>query len=406
MPSRQLVETDFPIYCVITTKQNHVILGGGGGQSKTGVPNCMQVHDMNTGAKLLSRISTGIHAVSNLGLSQNGKALVAGLDGLGRIYNLTPFSKTFEDDEKIKEITKEEEEQEQEGPVKYFAPKGEMKTDFGPEGGYQKVVRFGSNEMFATGGSDGSIRIWSYPDFSETMEIKSLPGEEQEVQKLDFDPSGRLIACVYRKGKVVRVNSTKTGKEEAALVFGFKRLFYSFNSIRFATIDGEVYVIALASLPRMQSYIVMWDAKTWKVSKFALADKHPSTVMDVSSCGKYIAVGTSEGDVIIYDSKTIKRIHTAKEVHDIFITDLAFTQNSAGVISTSVDKRCVYTDVLVTEGGYGNIVWIIAVIVVVIAYLYMNPEILDKLGHVLNNHIIKFTPKTRHGVDGVHKIVT
>ncbi|KNC86611.1 hypothetical protein SARC_01240 [Sphaeroforma arctica JP610] len=344
---------------------------------------------------MLARISTGVHAVANIGVNPKGNSLVCGLDGIGRIYNLTPFCKTFDedDDEKVTEVTKEEEEQE--GPVKYFEPKTEAVTDLGPEGGYQKVVRFGSAEMFATGGSDGDIKIWSYPDFKLKLEIKgaAMTGEAQEVTKLDISPNGRLVACLYRQAKVIRVNCTKTGEDKAALVFGFQKLFYNFNAVRFMTIDGVVYLVALASILRMNSYIAMWDTNTWKMAKYGLADRNPSTVMDVSPNGKYIAVGTGEGDVIIFDARTLKRVHVAKCVHDIFITDMAFTQNSAGVLTTSVDKRCVYTDVLHTEGDPMKWLTVAAVIILVISYLYMKPEVVREFGQFLNTHFIKFKPR-------------
>ena len=63
---------------------------------------------------------------------------------------------------------------------------------------YQKVVRISPNNQFmATGGDDGMLRIWTFPDLYRTHEIDA---HEKEIDDLDFSPDNSKVRCKKPQG--------------------------------------------------------------------------------------------------------------------------------------------------------------------------------------------------------------
>lgn len=61
-----LARLDFPPYCMKVISERHILIAGGGGSSKTGVPNCIDIYELvydpvaNTGrVNLVTRYDNG-----------------------------------------------------------------------------------------------------------------------------------------------------------------------------------------------------------------------------------------------------------------------------------------------------------------------------------------------------------
>jgi len=64
-------ETSFPMFCVRFVGDRHVLVAGGGGQAKTGVPNSIDVflfdvHDGSWDFRRVAAFGTGLEATMNL----------------------------------------------------------------------------------------------------------------------------------------------------------------------------------------------------------------------------------------------------------------------------------------------------------------------------------------------------
>ena len=62
-----LARLDFPPYCMKVVSERHILVAGGGGSSKTGVPNCIDIYELiydpvaNTGRlNLATRFDNGL----------------------------------------------------------------------------------------------------------------------------------------------------------------------------------------------------------------------------------------------------------------------------------------------------------------------------------------------------------
>ncbi|VDP05091.1 unnamed protein product [Soboliphyme baturini] len=78
--------TSFPIYCVRTLGDHHVLVAGGGGQAKSGVPNRLELYLMehvNNLCKLckVGVLDTGVAAAMNMDVytvsAKKGQFLIA-----------------------------------------------------------------------------------------------------------------------------------------------------------------------------------------------------------------------------------------------------------------------------------------------------------------------------------------
>lgn len=77
---------------------------------------------------------------------------------------------------------------------------------------------------------------------------------------------------------------------------------------------------------------------------------HPkSYIFIISGDGKYIAAGSSEGEIAIFKTNNMSWIYR-RRVHDFFISKMEFTPVSSHVLSISGDYSLKATKVEVTRG--------------------------------------------------------
>jgi prolactin regulatory element-binding protein len=161
-----LISTDFPLYAVLAGQDGHIFVAGGGGQSRTGVPNALEIYrafgeDDDFQCSLVSRIDVGEHAVMNSSLSRNQSHIAVGLDSKCRLMALQHSSPSSS--KTLRRRTKSTSELQgiRSNEIKVEVVT-ERQTDFLDDGAFQKVVRFSKDDsMLATGGADASVRVWT-----------------------------------------------------------------------------------------------------------------------------------------------------------------------------------------------------------------------------------------------------
>lgn len=93
------------------------------------------------------------------------------------------------------------------------------------------------------------------------------------------------------------------------------------------------------------SHLSRVESGTGKALRTAkvLATHH--TAFAASHDGKHIALATGDGDLAVYDAKSFSRVMLRTGVHELFITDVAFTPNDSHVLTTSGDYTFLRTRV-------------------------------------------------------------
>lgn len=372
-----LAKVNFPLYTLQMLTSRHILVGGGGGSSKTGVANGFEIFELSHDgiqfvAEEVTRYETGSSVVMNCASHSNTKKswIVAGQEGHCQLYAVTSKivaaensapkdgvkqrkkndgSKNHERIEKIEETSKCKKLQ------LLIKPSDTVQTDFGKEESLQRVVRISPNGKFmATGGTDGHIRLWTFPNLTT---IHDMPGHEKEIDDIDFSPDGQLLATVAKDGRAI-LWKVSTGTKDKELTWNSAGGKYLYKRCRFKCSKEEksqqLFALSNAVVGKNSSFLQLWDTDQAVLSK-SLAYNETLSALAVSDDGKFVAVGTMfSGSVDILIAFSLQRVLRVPGVHSMFVTGLEFlptkldgpavTSNSeAAVVSISVDNKiCIH----------------------------------------------------------------
>uniref|UniRef100_A0A1B6E7Q3 Uncharacterized protein n=3 Tax=Clastoptera arizonana TaxID=38151 RepID=A0A1B6E7Q3_9HEMI len=396
-----LARVNFPLYTLQMLTSRHVIVGGGGGSSKTGVANGFEIFELSYDGKRfvveeMKRHETGPSVVMNCATFSNGKNmyLVAGKESLCQVYNVS--AKIVKDRKKSSLLPNDTVNNVGEQKVRRRRSRGvsvsedqppkkerekdtidenkiscqhlefrlkeydSVQTDFSKDEPLQRVVRISlSGELMATAGTDGHIRLWEFPLLKQKFDIAA---HLKEIDDLDFSPDDSSLISVSKDGQAT-IWSTKTGKEEKVLTWstpnGNK---YLYKRCRFGNIEGDrnqsrLFLLCnpMSRVGKQSAYLQLWDPKFGKLRN-SVAINESLSALAVRDDGRFVAVGTMfSGSVSIYIAFSLQRVLEVKQAHGMFITGLEFlpticdntdaitTVSEAAVISISVDNRvCIH----------------------------------------------------------------
>ncbi|VDL84850.1 unnamed protein product [Nippostrongylus brasiliensis] len=210
-----VVSSKIPLFCLKKLGPRHVLVAGGGGESKTGVLNLMQSYLITFGnrgvsksttpilAKLVETIDTDIYATMNMDVvccsnPENGRYLIAA--GHGQycdVYETTGYrSAKDESDNDALSLA--------------IRSVGRLTTSEKVES-FQKCVRFDrstAGKRVVTGGEDGRIRVWNTRALVEDRSpetvhdpILDIEAHKSDVFDIDIALDGRIIISVGHDGQ-------------------------------------------------------------------------------------------------------------------------------------------------------------------------------------------------------------
>ncbi|KJH41986.1 WD domain, G-beta repeat protein [Dictyocaulus viviparus] len=187
----------------------HILVGGGGGESKTGVSNLMQTYLLTfekkavlkcstpMQAKLVGTIDTDVYATMNMDVvcysnPEKGRYLIAA--GHGQycdVYETTGYSVGKDDSDK-------------DALVYNIRNVGRLTTSEKVES-FQKCVRFDhstAGKRVVTGGEDGRVRVSLLFKNPETVHqpILDIEAHKSDVFDIDISLDGRVIVSVGHDG--------------------------------------------------------------------------------------------------------------------------------------------------------------------------------------------------------------
>ncbi|XP_032668605.1 prolactin regulatory element-binding protein [Odontomachus brunneus] len=403
MPSRRskgglLARVNFPLYTLQMLTSRHILVGGGGGSSKTGVANGFEIFELSHNgthfiAEEVTRHETGPSVVMNCASHTNGKKtwIVAGQESHCQLYNVNSKIVTSENGELIKgpattatmnkdglrhrrnsekvdeaqsQNKRTEEVKDDNSNVKskklqlILKPADSVQTAFGDGEPLQRVVRVNLHgKIMATGSTDGKVRLWKFPQLHK---LYDLDAHGNEIDDIDFSPDSSLLVSIAKDGKAFLWN-VKDGTRDKELTWtppnGAK---YMYKRCRFRKLAEDktridLFMLSNAITAKNPSYLQLWDAHTSSIVKSAFY-KETLSALAVSDNGQFVAVGTMfSGSVDIFVAFSLRKALHVPGAHSMFVTGLEFLPTSldgpaitsnteTAVVSISVDNRiCIHS---------------------------------------------------------------
>lgn len=209
----------------------------------------------------------------------------------------------------------------------------------------------------ATGGLDGHVRLWKFPQLNK---VHDLDAHTKEIDDIDFSPDNSLIASIAKDGKAFLWNTSKGSKSKELTWSPPNGLKYMYKRCRFRKLEEDksktqLFMLSNAVVGKNPSFLQMWDADSGCIVK-TVSYKETLSALAVSDDGKFVAVGTMfSGSVDIYVAFSLRRALHVPGAHSMFVTGLEFLPTKAdkpsiasntetAVISISVDNKiCIHS---------------------------------------------------------------
>lgn len=192
-----------------------------------------------------------------------------------------------------------------------------VQTDFTADDPLQRVVRIAPNgKLMATGGTDGHIRVWSFP---RLQLLHDVAAHTREADDIDFSADSRRIVSIAKDGQAI-VTNAETGTAVTKLQwpqpdgvkYMFKRCRFSYASeekTALATPAGaeagvrpRLFTISnpIGRKDKQKGVLQLWDAERGRLCAMVEASECLSALA-VRDDGRFVAVGTMfTGSVSIY----------------------------------------------------------------------------------------------------------
>ncbi|KAI3757387.1 hypothetical protein L6452_04924 [Arctium lappa] len=324
---------------------NYVIFAGGGGEGRSGIPNALIISLFDSTSNSLSdqpveKLGTGDDLPYRMAVHPGGEGVICSL----------PKSCRWLEWDAIKN----------EDIIKLSLKPSEKVLDQLEDVGQQLAVTFSHDgSLLAVGGEDGTLRVFKWPSMALVLDA---PKAHTSVKNLDFSLDGKFIVSVGSgPGRVWDISSSMAKAslpKENDEVFGFCRFSQNIKN------DQVLYVTAMRD---RGGSIVKWNTTTWKRISSKHIVRDPISAFSVSNDGKFLAIGTIEGDILILNSSSMKVQTVVKKAHLGLVTALSFSDNSRALASASLDSSARVTLIKETTKNGGVSVWVILLFVILLA---------------------------------------
>lgn len=203
--------------------------------------------------------------------------------------------------------------------------------------GPQKCLAFSTDgSRFATGGVDGHLRIFEWPSMRIILDE---PRAHKSFSDMDFSLDSEFVASTSIDGSA-RIWNTIDGVPLASLT---RNSDERIELCRFSK-DGTKPFLFCAVQKGNKAVTAVWDISTWNRIGHKRLLRKPASIMSISSDGKYLALGSKDGDVCVVDIKKMDICHWSKRLHlGSSIASLEFRPSERVVLTTSSEWGAMVT---------------------------------------------------------------
>lgn len=357
----------FPLFCVSWVKlddtsifkegereeedkqtRRYLVFGGGGGEGRTGVKNGLRLahYDFNTDI-----LSESVHFYDTdddlpyrMAIHPLDDSIICSFSNGCRRFELTS-----QDESEATKIC--------------IKPSGKALDQLENVGQQQCLIFSTNGLLLAAGGEDGHLRVFEWPSLKIVLD---QPDAHKSVKDMDFSLDGSFLASLGDSGPC-RIWNLSTSAPAASLsVDKGERL----GSCRFSR-DGVRPLLFITVKQGEKGLIAYWDTDTWKKVGAEVIEKNPISAFSISSDGKFLATGTSEGDISIIKVGKMRPYQKVKKAHTFFVSSMEFSRDSRALVSASGDKSLKVTKLEEQRYEAGILLFTIFIIFLAILLFYL-----------------------------------
>ncbi|KAG2672289.1 hypothetical protein I3843_13G031100 [Carya illinoinensis] len=205
--------------------------------------------------------------------------------------------------------------------------------DVGP----QKCIAFSvDGSRIATGGVDGHLRIFELPSLRVILDE---PKAHKSVRDMDFSLDSEFLASTSTDG-TARIWKTEDGVPLTTLT---RNSDENIELCRFSR-DGTKPFLFCTVQKGDKCVTAVWDISTWNRIGHKRLLRKPASIMSTSLDGKYLALGSKDGDICVAEVKKMEVSHYSKRLHlGASIAVLEFCPTERVVLTTTTEWGAVMT---------------------------------------------------------------
>ncbi|KAA1466269.1 WD40 repeat-like protein [Dentipellis sp. KUC8613] len=340
----------FPVYSSAFLGPYDLVLGGGGGASRSGIKNKLRLYRLDEilQMKLVDELELerGEDAPMSMAAWADGAMVVCGInspeDKMGKGENQNC---------RVYEVN--------DNKLALLSSISTLKSNDLED--YQRVTVLSPDANYLAVAGTHDLALLTFPG----LEVATTRIEQGEIYDVAFDASTFIVATtinllIYSLAQPEKTDSSEKGKQKQdphvnlEIVRTIQRPKLpggdaegSFRAARFNPTNPRIfYTIINATPPRKRgaksaprrSYIARWNTETWKVDRMRKLGDKGVTVFDVSPNGKWIAYGSSDCTIGLLDAQTLAPLLSILKSHEFPPTVLRFNPTSSLLVSGSADS--------------------------------------------------------------------
>ncbi|KAH9071675.1 WD40 repeat-like protein [Lactarius deliciosus] len=357
----------FPVYSAAFLSPTELVLGGGGGTSKTGIKNKLRLYHVDEflTLKLANelQLENGEDAPMSMAAHPDGSSFVCGINSSAEIVakgeNLNCRVYAVDDDDKIE----------------FISSVGTLGKD-DPED-FQKVTVFSPDGAYLVVAGCSELSMLTVPELVSTH----THVDKGEIYDAAFSETTLVVATTLNL-LVYSLLGSKKGKEKENAVLKLENPTVierpklpggetgTFRVAKFHPHDSGIFYTAINTTPargakasQRIAYLVRWNTDGWKVDRIRKVGVKGLTAFDLSDNGKWIAYGSSDCSVGLLDAFTLAPLLRILKSHEFPPTVLKFNPTSRLLVSGSADNTVRL--IAIPEGLGDNASWSYTITVII-----------------------------------------
>ncbi|KAF4602259.1 hypothetical protein EYR40_005464 [Pleurotus pulmonarius] len=357
----------FPVYSSAFLSPNDLVLGGGGGSTKSGIKNRMRLYHVGADRSLELKDEIEVpDAPMSMAAETESQTIVCGINSPQEL-----LEKGENDNCRVFSIKDQ----------KFTALATAGTLPAGSVEDYQKVSVVSPDGKLVLVAGNNDFTILAYPSLQPV--VQSISTGKDDIYDATFSSKTVVVATtanliVYAIPKLPEPTSSSSpskkrkGKQKAQSIPDLEILRTvelpaslggvsgsTFRSARYHpqdettlyTVTNTVPVRSRKKSPSRQAFVCKWSTESWTVSKVRKVSDKGLTCFDISSNGKLLGYGSSDYSIGLLDSSTLTPVVTILKAHDFPPTTLKFNPTSTLVVSGSADNTVRIVSVPEAFGG-------------------------------------------------------